>query len=171
MSRTQKSEGFGLGLNRLVPMIGGAFGLACVGTVLMLGALTRPARSRGELPTPIFTLVVLPSRTPTPSAATATPPGIPAAPSPTLPSGEGVRLVPGDLVEVTGTGGEGLRLRRAAGLEAEIVVLGVESEVFRVIAGPATADGYTWWQLVNPYDSEKQGWAVGLYLSKLRTNP
>jgi hypothetical protein len=171
MSQTPKLKGIGLDLNRLVPMIGGALGLACVGTVLMLGALTRPARSRGELPTPVFTIVGLASRTPTPSAATPTPPGVPAIPSPTLPSGEGVILVPGDLVEVTGTGGEGLRLRRAAGLEADIVVLGVESEVFRVIAGPATADGYTWWQLVNPYDSEKQGWAVGLYLSKLGTNP
>ena len=171
MNQRPKSEGIGLGLNRLIPMIGGALGLACVGTVLMFGALTRPARSRGEFPTPVFTLVGLPTRTTTPSAATATPPGVPAMPSPTLPSGEGAILVPDDLVEVTGTGGEGLRLRRAASLEAEIVVLGVESEVFRVIAGPATADGYTWYQLVNPYDSEKQGWAVGLYLSKLGTNP
>src|SRR3989337_2511652 len=89
MGQTPKSEGVGLSLNKLVPLIGGALGLTCVVTVMMLGALTRPARSRGEPPTPVLTVVGLASRTPTLSPATATPIGVTATPPATLPSGEG----------------------------------------------------------------------------------
>lgn len=157
--------------NRLIVLSAAALGLGCAGCLVFVGALTRPMRSEAGLPTPVFTVVDLPSPTPSPLPASATPVGATATPAPTLPTGGGEGFLAGDLVEVSGTGGEGLRLRRQPSLQAEIVVLGLESEVFRVIAGPTTADGYTWWQLVNPYDSGKQGWAVSLYLRKLGATP
>ncbi len=156
---------------RLVVLVGAVLGLGCAGCLVITGALTRPMRSQAGAPTPVFTVVDLPSQTPTPPPATATPVDLTPTPAPTLPAGGGEGFAPGDLVQVSGTGGEGLRLRRQPSLDAEVVILGLDSEVFRVIAGPTSGDGYTWWQLVNPYDSAKQGWAVGLYLRKLGASP
>jgi hypothetical protein len=161
----------GMSAERLVVLVAAVVGLVCAGCLVLAGGLTRGIRSEAGLPTSLFTVVQLPSRTPTPPEPTNTPVGPTATPAPTLPIGGGEGFVPGDLVEVSGTGGDGLRLRREPSLNAEIVVLGVESEVFRVVAGPTSGDGYTWWQLVNPYDSAKQGWAVGLYLRKLGATP
>lgn len=70
----------------------------------------------------------------------------------------------GQLVQVYGTEGEGLRLRSEPGLEATILFLGLEHEVFRVEEGPVERDGYQWWYLVNPYDESKRGWAVSAFL-------
>jgi hypothetical protein len=161
----------GMNLNRLVVLGGVIIGLGSAGCLILAGALTRPMRSGGTVPTPVFTVVRLPSETPTKPPATETAVGPTVTPAPSVPAGGGEGFAPGDLVEVSGTGGDGLRLRREPSLSAEIVVLGVESEVFSVIAGPTSADGYTWWQLVNPYDSAKEGWAVGSYLRKLGTTP
>jgi hypothetical protein len=155
---------------RLLVLAAGVLGLGCAGCLLLAGALTRSTRSQVGAPTPVFTVVDLPSRTPTPPPATATPVDLTPTPAPTLPGGAGEGFAAGDLVEVSGTGGEGLRLRRQPSLDAEVVIVGLDSEVFRVIAGPTSADGYTWWQLVNPYDSAKQGWAVGSFLRKLGTS-
>lgn len=70
----------------------------------------------------------------------------------------------GDLVEVYGTGGEGLRLREYAGLSAEVNFLGLENEIFEVMDGPIEAGEYSWWFLRNPYDLNRQGWTVGVFL-------
>lgn len=161
----------GWSVNRLVVLGAVIIGLGSAGCLVLAGALTRSMRSDGAVPTPVFTVVRLPSQTPTLPPATETPVGPTATAAPSLPAGGGQGFAPGDLVEVSGTGGDGLRLRREPSLDAEIVVLGVESEVFSVIAGPTSADGYTWWQLVNPYDSAKKGWAVGSFLRKLGTAP
>jgi hypothetical protein len=67
-------------------------------------------------------------------------------------------------VQIQGTGGDGLRLRSEPGLNGEILLLGSESEVFRVADGPVDTDGYTWWHLVGPFDETRQGWAVSNYL-------
>jgi hypothetical protein len=68
------------------------------------------------------------------------------------------------LVEVSGTEGDGLRLRDNPSLGAKIAFLGLENEVFEVRGGPRQNDGYEWWYLSNPYNSEKEGWAVANYL-------
>ena len=73
----------------------------------------------------------------------------------------------GELVEISGTGADGLRLRDAPSLAARILFLGLESEVFEVVQGPVVADGFSWWQLANPYDPDKQGWAVDSFLRSL----
>lgn len=71
----------------------------------------------------------------------------------------------GGYVQINGTEGDGLRIRASVGLSGETVFRGEESEVFQVRDGPQTADGYTWWYLVAPYDETRAGWAVADYLA------
>jgi hypothetical protein len=71
----------------------------------------------------------------------------------------------GAYVQISGTEGEGLRIRSAAGLTGDTVFFGGESEVFVVKDGPQTADGYTWWYLVAPYDETRAGWAASDFLA------
>lgn len=68
-------------------------------------------------------------------------------------------------VQITGTEGEGLRIRSAPGLETETVFRGEEAEVFVVKDGPQSVDGYTWWYLVAPYDETRAGWAAADFLA------
>jgi len=69
-----------------------------------------------------------------------------------------------NFVKIEGTGGVGLRIRRSPGVDAEIVFLANESEVFIVIGGPEEKDGILWWQLTTPYDDSRSGWASADYL-------
>jgi hypothetical protein len=71
----------------------------------------------------------------------------------------------GAYVQITGTEGQGLRIRASAGLTADTVFRGEESEVFLVKDGPQTADGYTWWYLVAPYDETRAGWSAADFLA------
>ncbi|GAB4401949.1 MAG: hypothetical protein OHK003_28940 [Anaerolineales bacterium] len=68
-------------------------------------------------------------------------------------------------VQITGTGTDGLRIRSAPGLNTETVFRGEESEVFLVKDGPQSADGYTWWYVVAPYDDTRAGWAAAEFLA------
>ena len=95
-----------------------------------------------------------------PSSAPATPTIDPFAPSPT-PTG----LALGNYAQITGTNGEGLRIRSKPGLDGESVFLGYDSEVFLVKDGPQTVDGYVWWYLVAPYDETRAGWAASDFLT------
>jgi hypothetical protein len=100
---------------------------------------------------------------------------------PTLPPNSNVTVVPtplpsgqmgiGAYVQITGTGGDGLRLRAGPGTTNDPLFLGMESEVFRVTDGPKDADGFTWWYLVAPYDDNRKGWAVQNYLSVISDTP
>lgn len=104
-------------------------------------------------------LTVLPAPTHTPTL-------IPIAqetPISTPSNGQGI--VVGAYVQITGTEGQGLRLRAAPGLEATLLFLGYDAEVYQVRDGPRQADGYTWWYLVAPYDEQRAGWAAADYLT------
>lgn len=68
-------------------------------------------------------------------------------------------------VQITGTGTDGLRIRSAPGLNTNTVFRGEESEVFLIKDGPQSADGYTWWYLVAPYDDTRAGWAAADFLA------
>ncbi len=74
----------------------------------------------------------------------------------------------GAYVQITGTAGAGLRFRETPGLQAPVLLLGAEAEVFRVEEGPQEADGYVWWYLVGPYDETRRGWAVANYLETVQ---
>ena len=73
-------------------------------------------------------------------------------------------------MQISGTGGDGLRLRTEPGLESEVRMLGLEAEVFQVKDGPREVDGYNWWYLVAPVDTTRRGWAVANYLAVVQ-NP
>jgi hypothetical protein len=104
-------------------------------------------------------LTMIPASTSTSSAPpTATIDPFAASPTPT-------GLAFGSYVQISGTEGQGLRIRSAPGLDGEFVFLGYDSEVFVIKDGPQTVDGYTWWYLVAPYDETRAGWAAADFLS------
>ena len=76
----------------------------------------------------------------------------------------------GSFVQITGTGGDGLRIRTEPGLSSEVRFLGLDSEVFEIREGPQEIDGHTWWYLVAPFEENRNGWAVSGYLSVVQ-NP
>lgn len=76
-------------------------------------------------------------------------------------------LLPGVYIQITGTGGDGLRIRNDPGKNAETNFVANESEVFKIIGGPVSADDIVWWQVSAPYDEKRQGWAAADYLSKI----
>lgn len=104
-------------------------------------------------------LTVIPASTAT-SNAPPTPTIDPFAPTP-VPTGVAI----GNYVQITGTDGEGLRIRSEPGLNGNPDFLGFDSEVFVVRDGPVALDGYIWWYLVAPYDETRAGWAAADFLS------
>ena len=71
----------------------------------------------------------------------------------------------GVYVQITGTNGEGLRIRSNPGLNAEVNFYGMDNEVFLVQDGPIEADGYTWWFIAAPYDTNRSGWSAAYFLT------
>ena len=139
-----------------------------LGAILFAGLLTLLTAMSIGLTTPLQTstigfapadLTMIPAPTST-SNAPATPTIDPFAPSPT-PTG----LALGNYAQITGTEGQGLRIRSAPGLDGEFVFLGFDSEVFLVKDGPQMVDGYVWWYLVAPYDDARAGWAASDFLT------
>ena len=149
-------------------LLGSAGTAALLGGALLFGVWS----SRKGVPPPPapagVTVIPLPAATATlPPPPTTSPTRTLEAPlPPSPPPGE---IAAGALVQIRGTGGEGLRLRDHPGLDGEVQYLGLEAEVFRVQDGPQEADGYTWWYLVAPYDATKQGWAASNYLLVVQT--
>lgn len=127
-------------------------------TVVLIG-WTRPrtAQQVGFAPAD---LTVIPAPTHTPSAS-ATPTVDPFA-TPTLAPGA---IGLGGFVQISGTEGEGLRLRKDPGLTGEALFLGLDEEVFQVSDGPQEVDGHTWWYLRSPIDDTRSGWAASDFLS------
>ncbi len=111
---------------------------------------------------PVFTII--PAKTLTPVVT------MPAVITPSVtpvPPGE---IGIGVYVRVSGTNGQGLRLRAKPGISNPMLFLGMDSEVFQVKDGPQKADNFTWWYLQAPYDKNRSGWAVQDYLTLLK-NP
>jgi hypothetical protein len=147
-------------LNRWVIL--GALGFAALLTILTLIIIgwTTPRISPdvGFAPADL-TMIPAPTHTPLFSPV---PTNDPLLATPTLaPDQIGI----GGYVQISGTEGEGLRIRSAAGLNSDTVFRGEEAEVFVIREGPQEADGYTWWYLVAPYDETRAGWAASDFLA------
>ena len=143
----------------------GALGLAVLlilVTFLSIGWTTpEPVRDYGFAPAD---LTVIPAPTSTPmTTPTATPDPLIYG-TPTLAPDE---IGLGGYVQITGTDGEGLRLRSNPGLDGTPVFLGYDEEVFEVRDGPQALDGYVWWYLVAPYDETRAGWAASDFLGAI----
>jgi hypothetical protein len=126
--------------------------------ISMGGLRARPAATAGFVAADL-TIIPLPSPGAQPSTPTVDPRLLGSA---TPPPGQ---IAVNAYVQITGTGGDGLRIRSAAGLNSDTVFTGGESETFVVKDGPQQADGYTWWYLVAPYDSTRAGWAAADFLA------
>jgi hypothetical protein len=83
-------------------------------------------------------------------------------PSPTQATDLGIQT--GGYVQISGTEGEGLRLRIEPSLTGKIAYLGLEGEIFLVKGGPVEGDGYVWWEIEAPLNTSRQGWVVSDYL-------
>lgn len=137
------------------------FGLLCVSVALFF--VMRPDSVETIPATAVLYVIPYISPTPLPPTPTptTTPEGQDGAIPPSPPPGD---IFTGISVQISGTGGDGLRLRTEPGLKGEIKYLGLEGEIFQVEDGPQMVDGYTWWFLVAPYDETVRGWAVSNYL-------
>jgi hypothetical protein len=143
-------------------------GLLAFAIVVGFFWLTRPAPATSEFSDAELTVIPLPTETLMPPTLSPTVVLTPTVTSLPLPPAGNFNI--GDYVQISGTGGDGLRLREEPGLESQVRLLGSEAEVFQVKDGPRQADNYTWWYLVAPYDETRRGWAVANYLAPVQ-NP
>ena len=146
-------------------VIGGAifFAVTLLIASFALVWFTRPIQVSAGPSTAIVNVIRVPTDTPVPATPTPAPALTPSpAVPPSPPAGE---ISVEAFVQITGTGGDGLRLRADPSLEGEIKFLALESEVFQVKEGPREEGGYSWWFLVAPYDENVRGWAVSNFLT------
>lgn len=135
--------------------------------VVMVLSTVKPGQGQEPIePTAVLTIVAAPSSTPPGIAglfSTSTP--TPQAQSITIDG-----IAQGRYVQISGTGGDGLRLRQEPGTGTPILFLGYESEVFKVTDGPIETDGYVWWYLTAPYDEKRSGWAASNFLKVVQVD-
>lgn len=148
-------------------LVGAAALGSLIGPLLVVVSGLQRDLSQAQAPEPVLTVIARPTENPTATAsATVTEPAPPPeTPTPDPSAGLGISV--GDLVEVYGTGGDGLRVRAEAGLSARVLLLALENEVFLVRGGPTEVEGRVWWFLVSPNDESRGGWAVGEYLRRI----
>lgn len=145
-----------------------ATGFVLLLLVVGLGFLTRNQNSPVSETTAMMNVISAPT-------ATSPAPTQPVDLTPTA-QGESEGEKPGEdiildaYVQITGTGGTGLRFRLTPSLNGQVKFVASEAEIFLVKDGPLDADGYTWWYLVGPFDETRNGWAVSNYLA-LTQNP
>jgi len=111
----------------------------------------------------VVTDIPVPSVTPEPFSTPTLDPYLPTS-TPTLAPGEfGV----GSFVQISGTQGEGLRIRSEPGLNGNQLFLGFDTEAYTVLDGPRSVDGYTWYQLAAANDQRRIGWAASNFLTAI----
>jgi len=136
----------------------------CLGIVFFGGTNISTNDSLTEV-SPVLTIIAMatkiPSTMPTETLEVTRIAGTP------TPSYVDPTFIMGDLVEIFGTEGDGLRVREDPGLTSRIIYLGIDTEVFEIIDGPLMFDGYEWWLLQSPYNEARAGWAVGIFLRSI----
>jgi hypothetical protein len=126
---------------------------------------TRDGESTSTIPTVVLNIMTAPPLTSTPINPTSE-----VIATPILNSTEttyGFQIE--DYVQVTGTEGDGLRLRVQPGLDNDVQYLASDGEVFLVKDGPREASDFIWWLLQAPIDQSVSGWAVGDFLTVIET--
>jgi hypothetical protein len=149
---------FGRRWSILVPLLAL---LVVIGLCLILALLVWASKPENKAASPSAVFTVIPAPSSTPLALPGVDATSQATPNSQVVNGIGV----GMYVKITGTEGDGLRLRSGPGTSAPPRFLGHESEVFQVKDGPREADNYTWWYLVTPMDESRSGWAAAKFLS------
>ncbi|MEA3440497.1 MAG: hypothetical protein U9R58_09460 [Chloroflexota bacterium] len=124
--------------------------------------LARPGPHIPQPATAVLNVIRAPTATQPPPEPTST-----STPDPTLSPDQ---ITVGILVQVSGTGGEGLRLRVNPGLGGQIWQIAQESDIFLVEDGPRDSDNYRWWFLVSPDNETSRGWAVADFIKPI-SNP
>jgi hypothetical protein len=149
-------------------VIAGAMIVALALTIVLLMLLnaTRGQKQTGAPATALLNVIEVTVSTDTPIMPTSTPAETLSSEFP--PSPQPGELAVGNSVQISGTGGDGLRLRSSPGLEGEVLFLAYEGEVFQVLDGPQEVDGYIWWYLSAPYDEKVKGWAVSNFVMVLQ---
>ncbi|MGB7338190.1 MAG: hypothetical protein WBC91_04795 [Phototrophicaceae bacterium] len=72
----------------------------------------------------------------------------------------------GSVVIVDGVDLNTLNVRNIASLtDSSILFRAAEAEIFNIVDGPAQSDGFTWWQIQDPNDVNRIGWAVSNFLT------
>ncbi len=133
----------------------------CLG-VIILGGINRTNTEPVFDASPVLTIVALTTQTPSPEPTdTLEVTSVAGTPTPLL---EVPTFKVGELVEIFGTEGDGLRVREEPGLSSKVIYLGIDNEVFEILDGPLTIDAYEWWLLQSPYNEARAGWAVGVFL-------
>lgn len=128
--------------------------IVLIGLILFLAPAPAPAVGPYGA---ALTIIPAPTLTATPEKKIETP-------TPTsLPSFGGITI--GDYVQISGTDGQGLRLRSGPGISNPPRLLGMDAELFQVKDGPKQSDDFTWWYLEAPYDPERSGWAASSFLT------
>ncbi len=146
--------------NDLVKMVLIGIGLAILLTCGLGGLSLMLQQNPGFIrasKSPIITKLAVPTMRPsqTPSLMTA---------ETTKSVVDGVMAI-GAVVQISGTGNVGLRLRLSPGIDGAPQFVAMENEVFVIRDGPVIKDGITWWRLASSYDENRQGWAAGQYLT------
>lgn len=142
-------------------------GAILFGIFVLTANLMKPAQASIQQSTAVLTLIHAPTSTPLLLMTPGTNPTVTPDTSGLTIGGIGV----GIYVQISGTDGTGLRLRKEPGIESEILFIGYDAEVFKVTDGPRELDGYVWWYLTAPYDESRSGWAAANYLTIIDLEP
>jgi hypothetical protein len=70
----------------------------------------------------------------------------------------------GKRVVVVDAQDSGLNVRSGPGLDNEVRFIADNGNTFTVIGGPTQANSLTWWQVQDPSDTSRTGWAAASYL-------
>lgn len=133
----------------------------------------------GPSPTPIFLVITATPTLGAPGEAgpNETPIGPTDAPTeqatltPTPAEPTAVPIEIGGQIVVIGTEGAGLAVRQGPGVDFPYFFVADDGDVFNVQDGPASADGYDWWYVVDPADEDRAGWAVSDYMEAVVDAP
>lgn len=141
----------------------GAMGVAAILLVLTFAWIqwsAPPAPDTSGL-LAVVTVLPMPSVTPAPAAS---PTFDPYAATPTFTPAPGQFGI-GAVVQISGTQGEGLRIRSEPGLSGKQLFLGFDTEAYSVLDGPRDVDGHAWYYLAAINDQTRTGWAASDFLT------